>query len=43
MPVTPAKKAPAKRSPPAKAAAQVTITLTHVAAALSDCHDTPKK
>ena len=42
----PAKKAaPAakKSAAPAKAAAQTTVTLKHLAAALSDSHDLPKK
>jgi hypothetical protein len=37
---TPAAK---KSAAPAKAAAQATITLKHLAAALSDSHDLPKK
>src|ERR1700722_6753080 len=41
----PAKKAApaAKKSAPAKAAPQMTVTLKHLAAALSDSHDLPKK
>jgi DNA-binding protein HU-beta len=41
----PAKKAApaAKKAAPAKAAPQATITLKHLAAALSDSHDLPKK
>ena len=41
----PVKKAatPAKKAAPAKTAAQATITLKHLAAALSDSHDLPKK
>src|SRR3984893_7735229 len=42
----PAKKAgPAakKSAPPAKAAPQTTVTLKHLAAALSDSHDLPKR
>jgi DNA-binding protein HU-beta len=41
----PAKKAApaAKKAAPAKAAAQATITLKQLAAALSDSHDLPKK
>jgi DNA-binding protein HU-beta len=41
----PAKKAatPARKAAPAKAAAQATVTLKHLAAALSDSHDLPKK
>ena len=35
--------APAKKAPPAKAAPQVTITLKHIAAALAEGHDLPKK
>jgi DNA-binding protein HU-beta len=43
MPATPAKKAAAKKAPPAKSAAQATVTLKHLAAALADSHDVPKK
>jgi DNA-binding protein HU-beta len=43
MPVTPAKKAAAKKTAPAKSAIQASITLKHLAAALSDSHDLPKK
>ena len=39
----PAKKAAAKKSAPAKAAVQATITLQHLAAALADSHDIAKK
>jgi DNA-binding protein HU-beta len=41
----PAKKAApaAKKAAPAKAAPQMTVTLKHLAAALSDSHDLPKK
>jgi DNA-binding protein HU-beta len=41
----PAKKAApaAKKSAPAKATPQMTVTLKHLAAALSDSHDLPKK
>jgi DNA-binding protein HU-beta len=41
----PAKKAavPAKKAAPAKSVAQATITLKHLAAALADSHDLPKK
>jgi DNA-binding protein HU-beta len=42
----PAKKAtpaPKKSAAPAKTAPQMTITLKHLAAALSDSHDLPKK
>ena len=43
----PAKAAPAKAAPakaaPAKAAAQATVTLKHLAAALAESHDLPKK
>ena len=39
----PAKTATKKAAAPAKAAAQTTITLKHLAAALSDTHDLPKK
>jgi DNA-binding protein HU-beta len=43
MPATPAKKAAAKKAAPAKAAAQATITLKHLAATLADSHDIAKK
>ena len=44
MPVTPAKKAAAKKSAaPAKSGAQATITLKHLAAALADSHEIAKK
>ena len=43
MPVTPAKKAAAKKAVPAKSAVQATITLKHLAAALADSHDIAKK
>ena len=44
MPATPAKKAAAKKSAaPAKSAAQATITLKHLAAALSDSYDIAEK
>ena len=43
MPVIPAKKAAAKKAAPAKSAAQATITLKHLAAALADSHDIAKK
>ncbi len=43
MPVTPAKKAAAKKAAPAKSAVQATITLKHLAAALADSHDIAKK
>ncbi|MGP0001630.1 MAG: HU family DNA-binding protein [Acetobacteraceae bacterium] len=39
----PAKKAAAKKAAPAKSAAQATITLKHLAAALADSHDIAKK
>jgi DNA-binding protein HU-beta len=41
----PAKKAaaPAKKAAPAKATPQATVTLKHLAAALADSHDLPKK
>ena len=39
----PEKKAAAKKAAPAKAAAQATITLKHLAAALADSHDIAKK
>ena len=39
----PVKKAAAKKAAPAKAAAQATITLKHLAAALADSHDIAKK
>jgi DNA-binding protein HU-beta len=35
--------APAKKAAPAKAAPQVTITLKHIAAALAEGHELPKK
>jgi DNA-binding protein HU-beta len=35
--------APAKKAAPAKAARQVTITLKHIAAALAESHELPKK
>jgi len=38
-----AKKAAAKKAAPAKAAAQPTVTLKHLAAALADSHDIAKK
>ena len=34
---------PAKKAAPAKSAAQATITLRHLAAALADSHDIAKK
>jgi DNA-binding protein HU-beta len=34
---------PAKKAAPAKAAPQMTVTLKHLAAALSDSHDLPKR
>ena len=37
------KKAAAKKAAPAKAAAQPTVTLKHLAAALADSHDIAKK
>jgi DNA-binding protein HU-beta len=37
------KKAAAKKAAPAKAAAQATVTLKHLAAALADSHDIAKK
>ena len=44
MPVTTAKKAAAKKpATPAKAAAQATITLKHLAAELADSHEIAKK
>jgi DNA-binding protein HU-beta len=39
----PAKTAAKKTAAPAKAAAQATITLKHLAAQLADSHDLPKK
>jgi DNA-binding protein HU-beta len=42
----PAKKAattPSKKAAPAKATPQATVTLKHLAAALADSHDLPKK
>ena len=43
MPVTPAKKAAAKKAAPAKSATQATITLKHLAAELADSHEIAKK
>jgi DNA-binding protein HU-beta len=43
MPVTPAKKAAAKKVAPAKSAVQATITLKHLAAELADSHEIAKK
>ena len=34
---------PAKKAAPAKTAAQATVTLKHLAAALADKHDVPKR
>jgi DNA-binding protein HU-beta len=34
---------PAKKAAPAEATAQATVTLKHLAAALADSHDLPKK
>ncbi len=43
MPVSPAKKATAKKAAPIKSAVQATITLKHLAASLADSHDVPKR